>query len=810
MPDTAFRILLLNLALAAAYSATGWLGLEIAGYAHSVTLVWPPAGIALAALALRGRKLWPGIALGAFVVNLSTGVGPTIALGIATGNTLGALAGVAVLDRIGLQASLGRRRDVVGFIVATACFPLVSASLGVASIGLGGVISSGQALGAWLWWWVGDGVGILLIAPVLLTWISPQPGRPPARFPEGFALAALLVATSATFFLGGAGAPHYPLTFAVVPPLAWAATRFGPRGASLAALATAAFAIAGTLAARGPFSDYPLQQGLLFLELLVSMLSAMAFLLAAEVAEREQVHSSLVESMLARAHSEHELRQSEQRFRLLADHASDIIAEFDAHGKLLYVSPSLTAILGHPVEPIIAQGLRGVVDALVHPQDLQSLSDDLARVTAGLNATFRTLYRARHANGEWRWLETHTQSFEASDGTLHAVSVNRDVTERVRSEERARQLQEQVIQTQKLESLGVLAGGIAHDFNNLLAVILGNISYVLDELPNNSPLHSALGDVEISAQHAAELTQQMLAYAGNAPLSARVVDLSELVAEMNMLVGVSLSKRAVVNFQLALDLPPIECDSSQIRQIAMNLLTNASEALGEGEGRIDVETRREPTTDGTDLVVLEVRDTGCGMDEDTRMRIFDPFFTTKFAGRGLGLAAALGIARRHQASIEVESAMGQGTAVRVCFPASSRGVSGSVRASSRDSWRPGGTILVVDDEPALRSMAKRVLGRAGFVVLSAADGREALALFRERRREIRAVLLDLTMPGIPGSEVLSALRVLEAEVPVVVCSGYSEREIASRLGEVVPDAVLLKPFRPPELLARLREVLERP
>jgi CheY-like chemotaxis protein len=303
----------------------------------------------------------------------------------------------------------------------------------------------------------------------------------------------------------------------------------------------------------------------------------------------------------------------------------------------------------------------------------------------------------------------------------------------------------------------------------------------------------------------------MVAYAGNAPLSPRVVDLSELVAEMNMLVGVSLSKRAVVNFHLARDLSPIECDPSQIRQVVMNLLTNASEALGEEEGQINVETRRgEPTADGTDRVVLEVRDTGCGMDEGTRLRMFDPFFTTKFTGRGLGLAAALGIARRHQASIEVESAIGQGTVVRVCFSASSRGVSGAVRASSPDSWRPGGTILVVDDEPALRSMAQRVLRREGFVVLSAADGREALALLHEHRQEIRAVLLDLTMRGMSGSEVLSALRMLHGDLPVVVCSGYSEEEIASRLGGVVPDAVLLKPFRPPELLARLRELLERP
>jgi CheY-like chemotaxis protein len=266
----------------------------------------------------------------------------------------------------------------------------------------------------------------------------------------------------------------------------------------------------------------------------------------------------------------------------------------------------------------------------------------------------------------------------------------------------------------------------------------------------------------------------------------------------------------LVSFNLARGLPPIECDPSQVRQIVLNLLTNASEALGERAGRIDVETRRaEPSADGAERIMLEVRDEGCGMDEATRMRMFDPFFTTKFAGRGLGLAAALGVARRHQASIEVESEVGRGTTVRVFFQASARERSAPFAASPGDGWQGSGTILVVEDEPALRRMTARILAGAGFSVLSAAEGPEALALFRAHRQDIRAVLLDLTMPGVSGSEVLSALRALDPNVRVVICSGYSEVEVCSRL-DAAPDAVLLKPFRPRELLARLREVLARP
>src|SRR5215469_1331213 len=244
------RVPVRSVALAAVYVATGYVGLEIAGYAHTVTLLWPPAGIALAALTLGGRKLWPGIALGAFFVNLLTGVGAAVALGIATGNTAAALVGVLLVERIGVSTSLSRRRDVVALIAAAACFPLVSASAGVATITLGGIIPSSQVFGAWLWWCVGDSVGILLIAPVLLTWPLRMPLR--GRFLETFALSTILVTTSAIIFLAGVGGHQDALTFVVFPPLVWAASRFGPRGAALAALGTATIAIVGTLAGRGP------------------------------------------------------------------------------------------------------------------------------------------------------------------------------------------------------------------------------------------------------------------------------------------------------------------------------------------------------------------------------------------------------------------------------------------------------------------------------------------------------------------------------------------------------------------------------
>jgi PAS domain S-box-containing protein len=810
MPPATRKTALLCVGLAAAYFATGRVGLQLAGYAGSVTLVWPPAGLALAALLLYGRRLWPGIAVGSFAVNVVT-TPPAAALGIALGSTLGAVTGVALLERVGFAAELRRVRDVAWLFAAAVAFPLVSASVGVASLALAGELAAEHRLAAWVWWAVGDGVGIVLIAPVLLAWLSPRPRSLPRRSRlEALALEALLASACAVVFLGavGEGLVRIPLTFAAMPPIAWASARFGPRGAASAAVVTAAMAIVGTLDERGPFAGYALQERLLFLVCLMGALTIMALLLAAEVSEREQTLDSLADSLGARARAEHDLRQSEERFRLLSDSALDIVVEFDAE-RVVYLSPNLPVILGVSVESLLGQPTQTLLEAMIHPDDLPALTEQIQQVTAQRGEHFTATLRVRHHRGDWLWYESRVHSFQAVDGTLHVVSVNRDVTDRVRAEKEAARATEQFLQSQKLESLGVLAGGIAHDFNNLLAGMLANSSSVLAELAPESPYRPALRDVETLGLRASELIQQMLAYAGGTPLVTQIVDLSTLVAEMNVLLGASLSKKAKLRFELARDLPPVECDPSQVRQVVMNLLTNASEALRGEEGRIDVATRRVPAdSSAAEQVELEVRDTGCGMDGETRVRMFDPFFTTKFTGRGLGLAAALGIVRRHQASIDVESEVGRGTVVRVRFAASAHPVSEAM-TPSRDAWKPTGTVLVVEDEDELRTAVGRALGGAGFSVLSAVSGREALETFRERSAEIRVVLLDLTMPDLSGAEVLPALRAIRADVPIVVWSGYAEAEIARRLRGARPDGVLLKPSSLAELLGGLRKALER-
>ena len=382
-----------------------------------------------------------------------------------------------------------------------------------------------------------------------------------------------------------------------------------------------------------------------------------------------------------------------------------------------------------------------------------------------------------------------------------------------------RQSEEQMRNAQKLESLGVLAGGIAHDFNNLLVGVLGNASLALSELPPDAPARQFVKDVETSAQRAAELTRQMLAYSGRGKLVVEPLNLSEVVQEMTQLLGRVISKRARLSLHLRDDVPRIVADGTQLRQVVMNLITNASDALGGEPGLVSVRTGtvhadarmlagtylNEELPAG-EYVYLEVTDSGVGMDAATRARIFEPFFTTKFTGRGLGLAAVLGIVRGHKGAIDVTSDPGCGTTFRVLFPLSPAIVEvPSPQAPAPAEWKGSGRALVVDDEEAVRSVARHVLERSGFAVIEAATGEEALSICSASLQTFRFVVLDLTMPGMSGEATLSELRRQWPSLPIVVSSG------------LVPDdgngmdglPFLAKPYRPSELVEIVRRLFDR-
>ena len=532
--------------------------------------------------------------------------------------------------------------------------------------------------------------------------------------------------------------------------------------------------------------------------------------------EEGRLRRELEETTRALEEAKANLAATERRMVVLLESTSDVILTLDSGGRITYVSPSVERVLGWKPAELLGKPLPPA-----HPDDDAAAQGSVRDVMT--KPGIRELgppARVRHADGRWVVLEPVMMNLLHVPEVAALVMHARDVTDRQNAEREQAKLRAQVQQAQKLESLGVLAGGIAHDFNNLLVAMLGNVSLARMELETVSPVHDYLADCELAGQRAAELCRQMLAYSGRSRFVVESIDVSTLVEETMHLLQISVSKKAVLKLALTKNLPRVDAEGLQLRQILVNLVTNASEAIADRSGVITITTGamecdraylRESYLDD-DLpdgiyVYVEIADTGCGMDAATREKIFDPFFTTKFPGRGLGLAAVLGIVRGHRGAVKVYSEPGRGSTLKVLFPA----VHG-LPASTTDRKGPNlprveGAILVVDDEETVRATVRRLLEHEGFRVLTAPDGRAGVEVFKEHASEIALVLLDMTMPHLDGSETYRELRRIRSDVRVILTSGYSEQEAVSKFAGKGLAGFLQKPFRIQELIALVEEVL---
>ncbi|MFK7742843.1 MAG: response regulator [Planctomycetota bacterium] len=391
--------------------------------------------------------------------------------------------------------------------------------------------------------------------------------------------------------------------------------------------------------------------------------------------------------------------------------------------------------------------------------------------------------------------------------------------ERKRASDSQRQLDQSLLQPQKLESLGVLSGGIAHDFNNLLSSILGYAALALEHIPPNANYRRDVQQIERASQRAADLTRQLLAYSGKGRFIVEAVNISKLVQEMSHLVKLSTQRQVSVRYDLDEALPPVQADATQLGQVLLNLITNAAEA-SEDNGVISLYTGVTDVDDAYQAslqihrplapgryVFLEVTDSGCGMSPLTRQRMFDPFFTTKRSGRGLGLAAVLGIVQGHKGAMKVYSHEGKGTTIKVLLPASD----GVVRESSRPAgtlhWEGKGTVLIIDDEEDVRDVARAILERFGLTVLVADGGKSGVQTYREQHKNIDAVLLDMTMPDLHGAAVFEELRRIDPKVKAVLTSGYNEQDAVSRFAGKGLAGFIAKPIQMRELAIAFRKVL---
>ncbi len=517
---------------------------------------------------------------------------------------------------------------------------------------------------------------------------------------------------------------------------------------------------------------------------------------------------SAARDVTERVHHEQGLREGEEKFRRIFELVPVPLTLSDSQGVLMSCNDAFCAQAGYTREEAARCSLEQIV-TWERPELRRQMYERLQRG----EAVDRLEIKMRRKDGQLRIVQISARLLELS-GKLMSLTAAWDVTEQ-------RNLEQQMLHSQKLESLGVLAGGIAHDFNNLLTGILGNADLAKAEMSSLAPARTSLEGIEVAARRAADLCRQLLAYSGRGRFVIQPIDLQELVEEMGHLLSVSISKKVVLKYHFAKDLPAIEADATQLRQIVMNLIVNASEAIGERSGVISITTglahcdaaylRGCFTAEGikeSDFVCLEIADTGRGMEKATLDRIFDPFFSTKFTGRGLGLAAVLGIVRGHKGAIRVYSEPQRGTTFKILFPASespARRLAPTVRAPS--PFQGKGLVLLADDEETIRNLGRRMLQRLGFEVVVAEDGRQAVESFKAMHEKVCLVILDLTMPHLDGEACFRELRLIRPDVKVILSSGYNEQDVVNRFAGKGLAGFIQKPYTSQELLAKMRDAL---
>jgi PAS domain S-box-containing protein len=480
----------------------------------------------------------------------------------------------------------------------------------------------------------------------------------------------------------------------------------------------------------------------------------------------------------------------------------DMLCVLDGDGRLLRANPAFETTLGHGYDELAARPLP----EWVHPDDRKRTENALRRLASEPFVDFEN--RCVRHDGEYRTISWRAVS-DAPSGRIYAVA--RDDTDR-------HELERRLLHSQKMDAVGRLAGGIAHDFNNLVLAIVGNVDFAAKELDQPAVAAAHLDEIRKAARRAAELTRQLLAFSRRQPMQSESIDVNELTRDLLSLLRRLIPESIEIEFQAAADLPRVEADPAQIEQVLVNLCVNARDAMA-GAGRLRIVTAVEQVSGGGAAadpalpagayVVLRVADTGPGIAPQVRERLFEPFFSTKSAegGSGLGLATAYGIVEQHRGAIRVHSEPGAGATFEVLLPVTRR--EGTPKAGAQRGEAPGGTeiLLVADDEAVVRAVVVEILKRAGYRVLTATAGAEAVEIYRERPGEIALVLLDVIMPGMRGPEAAAAIRAIDPDACVLFTSGYSdEAELAGH--GIDPASILRKPYDPDVLLRRVREALD--
>jgi len=775
--------------------------------APGVSLWYPPVGLALALATIVGARAAPAVLAAQLFSAFITSLAPASVTQIALPLLITAIyvgVGTLVRRRFGPIPAPERPLQTAALIAAYLAAPFLAAMLGTAIVIAGAHLEPERFWSIAFGWWIGDLTGVLTVVPICLVHVAPRllnrelPHRSWTTrerlevVAQGFALFAFLAIVHGFGYIH----PHQTYYLCFIP-LVWICLRHGLPGATIAVLA--------------------LTMGTLFSLQLVSASNVVVTdLLLFEIAV-----ATIGLGLGATVSRRHRVESERSRILAILEATPDFVGTTDIHGRILYQNAALYRLRGDAPDAEV----RGRTIADYHP-------------SWALEKIQREGFPTAIAQGSWQaetaFLDAHGREVPVSQlivahrdafgRPVTLSTVARDITA-LKEAERARlESERNLLQAQKLESLGVLAGGIAHDFNNLLTVMLGNATLARLDTASNSSAENAIHQIELAAHRAAELCRQMLAYSGKGRLSSELVDLTRIVEETTDLLKVSVSKKCLLEFDLARDLPPVKGDATQLNQITMNLVINASDACGDQGGHVLVRTGfmhadraylsstyLAPALEPGLYVFLEVSDNGCGMSPEVVARMFEPFFTTKFSGHGLGLSAVLGIARSHQGAVKVDTAPGRGTTFRLLLPAAEGAPAiASEAPKSLDALTGTGTILVVDDEEAVRQIATRILERFGFTVVTATNGREGVDLFARDPHAFRLVLMDLTMPVLDGIEAFNEIHRLAADVPVILMSGYNRSESAERFAGRGLAGFIQKPFEATRLAEAISAVLHRP
>jgi len=785
-------------ALTTAYFAVAVFGLRYATIGPSISPVWPPTGLAIAALVILGPTYWPAILVGALLANATTQIPFLAAAGIACGNAAeAAIAAYLLRRRAAPPVSLDHFVDVRTLVgVAAPLGALASATVGVTTLWRAGVVS-----GAGFWsgislWWAGDYLGALVVAPAILTWMRPGVHFGRREVAELLLLVAgAIIGTGVIFgnFLSPVVLSPAQYPYVLFPFVIGAALRFGPRGASLLTLTVAVLAVGYTVQGGGPFVMRTVPSTDTALLLYIAILAVTGLVLGPTTAGRQRAEGAL--------------REAHESLEAVIQSSPLAIYTLDTASTVRSWNPAAEALYGWRADEVIGQRLPTIVH---DPDDHVRLRE---RVLQG--ETLRGVEVSRtKKDGSPITLSLSVAPLQDGAGRVTGMlSIAADLTE-------VRRLEVQYRQAQKMEAVGRLAGGIAHDFNNLLTAILGTTGLLLEDLGSESRARLDVQEIEKAAKRAAGLTRQLLVFSRQQVLEPRVLDLNALVGNLETMLRRLIGEDIELRTALSAEVTAVRADPGQVEQAVVNLVVNARDAMPQG-GRLTVETANVeldpryaeahvPTRPGP-YVLLAVSDTGVGMDAATKARLFEPFFTTKEVGRGtgLGLATVYGIVKQSGGYIWVYSEPGQGTTFKIYFPrVASTPERPDVAASAPLMVGGSETVLVAEDQPEVRQLTTRVLELRGYTVLAAASGEEALDLAAQYANRIHILVTDVIMPGISGRELARRLVATQHGLKVLFVSGYTNEAIHHR-GLLEPGgAFLQKPFTGEALARKVRQVLD--